>query len=279
MKIPSGQNQNGYHGERIVIDTVLRDCVTAAEKFGWQIHWLEFTEHLRLLTLHRAPRTAHRKIYLSSGIHGDEPAAPLAMRRLLRENDWPADAELWVCPCLNPTGFPNGTRKSAAGTDLNRDYKSLRTPEIRAHVAWLETLPDLDFSIQLHEDWEAKGFYFYELKMDDTPTNPRRVLEAVEPVCPIDDSPEIDGRKNDQGLIRPELNPAVRELWPEAFWLVMNKTRLSYTCEAPSDFPMEVRVEALVGAVRALLSMAAHRWGMLSERAEAVLEKPPHLGF
>jgi hypothetical protein len=196
---------------------------------------------------------------LSSGIHGDEPAAPLAMRLLLRENDWPADAELWVCPCLNPTGFPKNTRKSAAGADLNRDYKHLNTPEIRAHVEWLEMLPDFDFTIQLHEDWEAQGFYFYELKIDGTPTEPRRVLEAVEPICPIDHSPEIDGRKNDHGLIRPDLNPAVRELWPEAFWLVMNKTRLSYTCEAPSDFPMEVRVEALVGAVRALLTMEAHR--------------------
>ena len=250
-----GQNRDGYHGQTIDIDAVLDDCLAAAEQHGWQIQWLKVSEQLRLLTLHRAPEIAHRKIYLSSGIHGDEPATPLVMRRLLRENDWPADAELWVCPCLNPTGFPNSTRESAAGDDLNRDYKHPCTPEIHAHVAWLETLPDFDFTIQLHEDWEAKGFYFYELKMDDTPTEPRRVLEAVERVCPIDHSPEIDGRKNDLGLIRPELNPTVRELWPEAFWLVMNKTRLSYTCEAPSDFPMEVRVEALVAAVKRLLNV------------------------
>jgi protein MpaA len=259
LKLPSGLNQNGYHGETIDITAVLRDCASAAEEHGWEIHWLETENNLRLLTLHRAPRTARQKIYLSAGIHGDEPAAPMALRRLLRENDWPADAELWVCPCLNPTGFPNNTRESAAGDDLNRDYKHPRTPEIRAHVAWLETLPNFDFTIQLHEDWEAKGFYFYELKMDDTPTQPRRVLEAVEPVCPIDHSPEIDGRKNDHGLIRPELDPAVRELWPEAFWLVMNKTRLSYTCEAPSDFPMEVRVEALVATAGSLFTTKAQR--------------------
>jgi hypothetical protein len=80
------------------------------------------------------------------------------------------------------------------------------------------------------------------------------VLEAVKPVCPIDHSPEIDGRKNNNGLIQPELDSAVRKLWPEAFWLVMNKTRLSYTCEAPSDFPMAVRVDALRAAVRTLLA-------------------------
>jgi len=250
---PQGLNEGGYFGETIEIESVLADCLAAAEANGWSIHWLETRNDLRLLTLNRAPETVQRRIYLSSGIHGDEPAAPLAMLRLITENIWPKDAELWLCPCLNPTGFPANTRENAAGEDLNRDYKHLHTPEIAAHVAWLETLPNLDFTIQLHEDWEAEGFYFYELKMDGTPTEPRRVLNAVEAVCPIDHSPQIDGRNNDHGLIKPELDPAVRKLWPEAFWLVMNKTRLSYTCEAPSDFEIEARVEALVSAARALL--------------------------
>ena len=250
---PRGLNDGCYRGDRIDIESVLADCLAAAEAHGWTVHWLETENDLRLLTLHRAPENIRRRVYLSSGIHGDEPAAPLAMLRLLQANTWPEDTELWLCPCLNPTGFPRNTRESAAGNDLNRDYKHLRTPEIAAHVAWLNTLPDFDFTIQLHEDWEAQGFYFYELKMDGIITDPHRVLEAVESVCPIDHSPEIDGRKNDRGLIGPELDPRLRELWPEAFWLVMNKTQLSYTCEAPSDFPMQVRTEALVRAVRSLL--------------------------
>jgi len=254
---PLGLNDGGYCGETIDIESVLAECLMAAKSHGWSINWLETETNLRLLTLHRAPAATHRRIYLSSGIHGDEPAAPLAMCRLITENVWPEDAELWLCPCLNPTGFPANTRENAEGDDLNRDYKHLKTPEIRAHSTWLQTLPDLDFTIQLHEDWDAKGFYFYELKMDDKPTEPRRVLEAVKTVCPIDESPEIDGRKNDHGLIQPEMDPAVRKLWPEAFWLVMNKTQLSYTCEAPSDFPMETRVETLVRAVRSLLESPA----------------------
>ena len=254
---PLGLNEGGYCGETVDIEALLDDCLTAAQAHGWTVNWLETENNIRLLTLHRAPAGAHRKIYLSSGIHGDEPAAPMAMSRLITENLWPEDMELWLCPCLNPTGFPVNTRENVAGDDLNRDYKHLKTPEIRSHTQWLQTLPDLDFTIQLHEDWEAKGFYFYELKMDGKPTEPRRVLEAVKPVCPIDESLEIDDRKNDHGLIRPELDPAVRKLWPEAFWLVMNKTQLSYTCEAPSDFLMGIRVEALVRAVRSLLESPA----------------------
>ena len=248
-----GLNDGGYCGETIDIESVLDDCFRAAESHGWSVHWLETENNLQLLTLHRVPETANRKIYLSSGIHGDEPAAPLAVRELITENVWPEDAEIWLCPCLNPTGFPVNTRENAKGDDLNRDYKHLNTPEIRAHTQWLQTLPDMDFTIQLHEDWEAKGFYFYELKMDDRQTEPRWVLESVKSVCPIDESAEIDGRRNDCGLIVPEMDPRLRDLWPEAFWLVMNKTKLSYTCEAPSDFPMETRVETLVRAVRSLL--------------------------
>lgn len=250
---PRGLNDGSYRGETIVIEDVLDDCLTVARSHGWTINWLETENNIRLLALHRAPASAHRKIYLSGGIHGDEPASPLAMCRLITENVWPEDAALWISPCLNPTGFPANTRENAAGYDLNRDYKHLNTPEIRAHTQWLQTLPDMDFTIQLHEDWEAKGFYFYELKMGDEPTEPWRVLEAVKTVCPIDESVEIDGRKNDRGLIVPELDPRLRELWPEAFWLVMNKTQLSYTFEAPSDFQMQVRTEALVRAVRSLL--------------------------
>jgi len=250
---PLGLNAGGYCGETIEIESLLADCFRVAELYGWSVHWLETENNLRLLTLHRSPEVASRKIYLSSGIHGDEPAAPLAMCRLITENVWPEDAELWLCPCLNPAGFTVNTRENAKGDDLNRDYKHLNAPEIRAHTQWLQTLPALDFTIQLHEDWEAKGFYFYELKMDKKTTEPRRVLESVKAVCPIDESSEIDGRKNDRGLIVPEMDPRLRDLWPEAFWLVMNKTKLSYTCEAPSDFPIEIRVEALMRAVQSLL--------------------------
>src|ERR1019366_5902496 len=84
--------------------------------------------------LSSAPR---RNVYLSSGIHGDEPAGPLAMRQLLQENTWPADISFWICPCLNPTGFPINRRENSGGIDLNRDYRHLQSAEVRAHSQWL----------------------------------------------------------------------------------------------------------------------------------------------
>ena len=64
----------------------------------------------------------------------------------------------------------------------------------------------------------------------------------------------IEGREAQSGIIRPLLDPATRPLWPEAFWLLQHKTRLSYTLEAPSDFPLQTRVNALVEGVKAALA-------------------------
>jgi len=44
-------------------------------------------------------------------------------------------------------------------------------------------------------------------------------------------------------------------LWPEAFYIVQNnKTRLSYTLEAPSDFPLDIRANALRRAIETTLN-------------------------
>jgi hypothetical protein len=69
----------------------------------------------------------------------------------------------------------------------------------------------------------------------------------------------IEGRPAKNGIIRPDIDPRQRPEWPEAFYLLTHKTRLSYTLEAPSDFPLSTRVEALVVAVRAALERTAQR--------------------
>jgi hypothetical protein len=58
------------------------------------------------------------------------------------------------------------------------------------------------------------------------------------------------------GIIRPDLNPAERELWPESIYLQVNHTRLSYTIESPSALPMETRLAALRTALRTAISQA-----------------------
>ncbi len=126
-----GKNINGYFGERIDIAAVLGQCVTAATAHAWRIEEIPVGEELSLLALTRPathPQAGHRpsalRVYISAGIHGDEPAGPLAMRQLLHENTWPAELDLTVLPCLNPAGFLVNRRENPQGLDLNREYPS-----------------------------------------------------------------------------------------------------------------------------------------------------------
>src|SRR5262249_30881999 len=121
-------------------------------------------------------------------------AGPLAVRQLLRENLWPARAEFWLCPCLNAAGFLLNRRENAEGLDLNRQYHQPVAQETRAHTAWLLRQPRFDLCLCLHEDWEAHGFYIYELNPDNLPSLAEKMLARAAEVCPIDHSETIEGR-------------------------------------------------------------------------------------
>jgi hypothetical protein len=145
-------------------------------------------------------------------------------------------------------------RENAEGLDLNRQYRTAGPVETRAHTLWLSKQTGFDLCLCLHEDWECQGFYLYELNPDRRPSLARSMVDRVADVCPIDVSPVIEGREAEGGVICPQVDPASRPEWPEAFFLLAHKTRLSYTLEAPSDFPIPVRVAALTTAVNAALS-------------------------
>lgn len=253
----SGKNLGRYCGETIDIHALLARIEAAGARTGW--HWENFleTDALRLPALHRRSVGATRSLYLSSGIHGDEPAGPAAILQLLEANRWPANTDLWLCPCLNPTGFELNRRENAGGLDLNREYHAPTAAEVQAHTRWLAAQPAFDLALCLHEDWEAHGFYLYELNPDNRPSLAGEIIAAVARVCPIDLSPVIETRPARGGIIRPDVDPRSRPQWPEAFYLLQHKTRLSYTLEAPSDFPLATRTAALAAAVTAAMEALA----------------------
>ncbi len=253
-----GRNVKGYAGERLDVASLIGRMRAAADAHGWRCDALDPDATLTQPVMVRVPAGDAGagnvpRVYLSAGIHGDEPAGPLAMCRLIEDNAWPANMALWMCPLLNPAGFSLNRRENAQGIDLNRDYLHLQSEEVRSHIAWLEQQPTFDLALCLHEDWESHGFYLYELNPDQRPSLAQQIIQSVSKVCPIDQSPEIEGRPASGGIIRPSSDPLSRPQWPEAFWLMRHKARLSYTLEAPSDWPLEVRVGALMKAVKAVL--------------------------
>ena len=261
---PLGKNVNRYCGDTIEIRRVLQEIEAAANEHGWRVETFFDSSDFKLLALHRDSRSTQRdhparRVYLSSGIHGDEPAGPLAVLRLLQEDRWPQNLNLTLCPCLNPIGFVLNCRENAKGVDLNREYLKPTTAEILAHVAWLERQPKFDLCLLLHEDWESKGFYLYEQNPDKQTSLAEPMVEQVAKVCPVDRSDLIEGRPAKEGIIRPNVNLRERLDWPEAFYMITYKTRLSYTLEAPSDFMMSMRVDGLVAAVNAAVNTISQR--------------------
>jgi hypothetical protein len=252
-----GKNHGAYCGETIDIRAVLREIQSAAAARHWTSETFHTERDYPWLALHRPGPPGARRVHISAGIHGDEPAAPLAALRLLQENRWPANTEIFLLPCLNPPGFARNQRGNAQGIDLNRDYRNPQAASTRGHIAWLERQPPFDLYLCLHEDWEAHGFYLYEQNPDGHPSLAEPMIAAVQPVCPLDLSEMIEGRPALGGIIRPVLAPLERPDWPEAFHLITHKSRQGYTLEAPSDFPLKTRVNALVAAVQTAVTILA----------------------
>ncbi len=253
-----GKNLGSYHGETVDIRAVLREFEIVARTHGWTAEVFHEAGGFKWLAWHRQPEVRSQKsevrIYISAGIHGDEPAGPLAALKLIQENRWPEAAEIFLLPCLNPIGFTLNRRENADGLDLNRDYRHPQAAETRAHIAWLKRQPRFERYLCLHEDWEAHGFYLYEQNPDNKISLAEPMIAAVKKVCPVDWSENIEGRPAHGGIIHPKINPAERPDWPEALYLISQKARQGYTLEAPSDFPLTTRVNALVAAVSAAIN-------------------------
>jgi len=197
-------------------------------------------------------------IYLSSGVHGDEPSGPLALLGLLKGGFFDDRADWLVCPVINPVGLSLGTRENGSGVDLNRDYLEKESVEVRAHVDWLERLPVPDMFISLHEDWESSGFYLYEINVSGVASGARDILRAGAAEIAPEAEALIDGHQvREPGWIDHSPRADVPKHWPEAIFMAMRGVGVSYTLETPSSLDLMRRVRchqlAVSEAVRGFL--------------------------
>jgi len=192
------------------------------------------------------------RAYLSAGIHGDEPAPPYALLKLVEEGFFDSRCNWFLCPLINPVGFVRRTRDNHDQIDLNRDYKQPDSGEIQAHIRWLQRQPNFDLIICVHEDWEAQGYYLYELNPENRPSLATAMIDGAKRRCIIDPAAVIDGREiAEPGIIRPVDDPLLRETWPEAIYLRESHGPLVYTTETPSALPLEKRIATHIEALKA----------------------------
>lgn len=253
-------NNGKYSGETIDIIQVVTSCIQVAKKTGWEIEYIPFSSSpdQRFVAFKKqATSTTHpqKNIYISAGIHGDEPAGPLAVLKLLQENNLPNNLSFWIIPSLNPTGALLHQRENKDGIDLNRDYKDPKTAEAKAHIQWLDKQPQFDMSLCLHEDWESHGFYLYEVYHAGQSPVGKNIIKEVEKIFPIDMSEIIERMPAHGGIISPNTSTMPLDLpfWPEAFYLFNKKGAQNYTFETSSDFPLPMRVDAIITAVNTAL--------------------------
>lgn len=197
-------------------------------------------------------------LYVSAGIHGDEPAGPLAVDAALRAGVFDGSWPCVIAPVLNPEGLARGTRENAGGSDLNRDYLQRQTSEVACHAAFLESMPVPEAFLSLHEDWEARGFYLYEINTgSDHPDLTRELLVEASRHFPLEQGPTIDGHRiRDAGWIFHGPTADEPSGWPEAIFLAKRGCPLSYTFETPSRESIEQRVACQL----ALIQRFVLRW-------------------
>jgi len=182
-------------------------------------------------------------LYLSSGVHGDEPSGPQALMGLLKEGFFGEGIQWLICPLLNPTGLVAGTRENSRGVDLNRDYRQCQTEEVCAHIRWLKEQCVPEMFLSLHEDWESTGFYFYEINLGGKGPTHEEILEAASVSFPPEPELVIDDHEVDApGWIYHSENPDIPEGWPEAIYLAKSGCPLSLTFETPSSALLADRI-------------------------------------
>ncbi len=189
-------------------------------------------------------------IYISAAIHGDEPASSEALVAWAEKNTRRlAKLPLLLFPALNPWGLIHNVRVDADGLDLNRQFHLDDHPVIAA-IKRVVAQRQFALALMLHEDYDAEGFYAYEVKREQ-PFWGEELLRVAGRFIAIDPRAKIDGRTARAGLIRRRFQRAIflKMGFPEAIWLHELHARRALTIESPSEFALAQRVRAHCAAI------------------------------
>jgi len=192
------------------------------------------------------------RIGIFAAIHGDEPAGALAASKFLLDLvNAPEIAEsflLHVYPLCNPTGFEDNTRCSRRGRDLNREFwRASVEPEIEILEHELRT-SHFNGIIQLHADDTSAGLYGFVRGHTLTENLLRPALTEAGKILPRNINAIIDGFAARDGIIYDHYEgvlAAPARMDPVPFEIIL---------ETPHHAPMAQQVEALVVAMRTILS-------------------------
>lgn len=193
-----------------------------------------------------------RSLYLSAGIHGDEAVPPWALWHFCTQRaERLKRIGAFVVPLWNPAGLAANTRVDGAGLDRNRLFH--RRPDARLDP-WRAALDSWRFAaaMALHEDYDARGWYLYEIS-PDRPRFAPALSRALDGVMAPDPRAEIEERPANQGVIWAEALPQDMPEWPEVFDFG-ERGPVVLTFETPSEAGIEIRARAQLAVLETLLA-------------------------
>src|SRR5215831_19548716 len=194
-------------------------------------------------------------IYLSAGIHGDEPAGPEALYQWAELHaSVLKNLQLMIFPCLNPWGLKNNRRTDSENRDLNRCYHLDDLPRIKAQKELIQQ-HSFRLAMCLHEDYDAQGVYLYEVRKKLTPFG-RELLSAAGYYIPIDMRRVIEGRRAEQGWIARRLSPKKFPFLAEAIYVSFNHSERTITAETPSEYDLCKRIEAQIAMIQRAIELS-----------------------
>jgi hypothetical protein len=192
------------------------------------------------------------RIGIFAGIHGDEPAGVQAIHLLasrLAAN--PALAEgyqLFLYPSCNPTGLVSGSRCSASGKDLNREFwQNSNEPEVRLLEPEILT-HRFQGLISLHADDTSEGLYAFVRGAVLSKNLLLPALAAAETVLPRNRQSIIDGFPAEDGIIS-RCYDGILTSPPR-----LEQSPFEIILETPHHAPQQAQAEALAIAVETILA-------------------------
>jgi len=212
------------------------------------------------------------RIHVTAGVHGDEPASPWSLLSIVEGGLLDPRFSYRVWPCTNPSGYLAGTRFNAEGADINRSFSvEAATPESQA-IMDRNKGSAFVLSLDLHEDFEADGFYCYEPIVDGDAPLSRSILHDIEaggfPLqtldhlfdlgYPKDEAQAERFRTLERGRVLVKTS-AERRLFPGlplSLYLLRTATRRNVTIETPRRSKWEDRIAMHRIAVVAALTKA-----------------------
>lgn len=195
---------------------------------------------------------ANKKVLITGGVHGDEPAGVEAVLQFLaRDNtELLKRFSFVVIPCVNPYGYVHDTRENNDGIDINRSFEEEKVREV---VILKHAFGQTQFTlaIDFHEDYEATGFYLYEGKRDKKYLGPK-IANAVQSIGPIDteDSGE-DTSEITTGVYKVASKWGTQGLAP---YLLHYHSEHVIITETPTVWQLEQRAALHLGVLDTVLS-------------------------